>query len=154
MNKLSKLIIKVSSQSLILAQIALNSVLVTVYLTGFLGNKFLSIGWISIIVISLLILIDTHVSANSKPNPSTIISQLIFGYSYNSVRWWLSATFVLSFLAYIPVFGYIALFFALKYSIDDIVWLWNQLGNSNSSNYSSKAKSKTKENFIDVEPKN
>jgi hypothetical protein len=88
---------------LIFLSIVLNFVAIFGYVYGLIPTKYYSAGWITIVSIGLLWLIQ-----NWKPL---------------GIRIGLYVNIILSFVAFIPVFGWIAIFYGIKLCVDDIMYL-------------------------------
>jgi hypothetical protein len=88
---------------LIFISIILNFVAIFGYVYGLIPTKYYSIGWISIISIGLLWIIQNYYPLG--------------------LRLGLYVNIFLSFVAFIPVFGWLAIFYGLKLCVDDIMYL-------------------------------
>jgi hypothetical protein len=88
---------------LILVSIILNFVAIFGYVYGLIPTKYYSVGWLSIVSIGLLWLIQNWYPLG--------------------LRLGLYINIFLSFIAFIPVFGWIAIFYGLKLCVDDVMYL-------------------------------
>jgi hypothetical protein len=94
---------------LIFISIVLNFVAIFGYAYGLIPTKYYSIGWLSIISIGLLWLIQNWHSLG--------------------LRLGLYINIFLSFVAFIPVFGWIAIFYGIKLCVDDVMYLVDNFDN-------------------------
>jgi hypothetical protein len=88
---------------LIFFSIILNFVAIFGYVYGLIPTKYYSVGWLSIVSIGLLWLIQ-----NWHPL---------------GLRLGLYINIFLSFLAFVPVFGWVAIIYGIKLCTDDIIYL-------------------------------
>jgi hypothetical protein len=114
----------ITTKLLIILQLAINIIVMVVYLFGFNTFKYFSIGWVAIAGILILYLLNQKFG-NSPRTGLGIIDLMLQN------RTWLGFNLALAFLGFVPIFGWIAIFFGLKFCFDDIMYLWNQLNNHN-----------------------
>jgi hypothetical protein len=88
---------------LILISIILNFVAIFGYVYGLIPTKYYSVGWLSIVSISLLWLIQNWYPLG--------------------LRLGLYINIFLSFVAFVPLFGWVAIIYGLKLCTDDIMYL-------------------------------
>jgi hypothetical protein len=148
------------NKTIVLLQIGLNCVLIIIYLLGFTKFGFYRFGWISILIVAILILIDSHFVTYQRIKPRTIIEDIIAQTSQIPTRWWLIFLFFLSFLSFIPILGWAALFLAIKFCMDDIIFLIKVLknplefqSNQSPSKVTRSSRSNSDPTIIDVEAK-
>jgi hypothetical protein len=88
---------------LILISIVLNFLAIFGYFYGLLPSRYYSVGWLTIVSIALLWLIQNWYPLG--------------------LRLGLYINIFLSFVAFVPVFGWIAIFYGIKLCGDDVIYL-------------------------------
>jgi hypothetical protein len=116
----------------VLSQIIINFGVILVYIIGIIPSRYYALSWIAIFGIGVLLYSSSQ--------------------SQRTIRYWLGINLLMAFLAYIPAFGWLALFFGIKLCLDDINYLWSFLdGNPPSSSFDINNNPGAKVEYIDSE---